>query len=201
MPFLNRLSTTYEKRGGTPISIVSFSSSRLIRFAFEFADRVITRATLMASGDRYSGGCSCGAVKTSVDRSAEPMAQFWCHCSDCRVYYKLPIVPVVMWQEALGSIFKIVQGEEKLSKTLLDTSGKTERYFCRDFGEPVYNMVGGKILATRPTTMLEFPFKPQLHHFYKERKMQLHDGLPKYADKTASRGGSDKKLSETGQPL
>eukprot|EP00243_Klebsormidium_subtile_P004024 TRINITY_DN177_c0_g2_i2.p1 TRINITY_DN177_c0_g2~~TRINITY_DN177_c0_g2_i2.p1 ORF type:complete len:156 (+),score=32.62 TRINITY_DN177_c0_g2_i2:330-797(+) len=155
----------------------------------------------MASGDRYSGGCGCGAVKISVDRSAEPMAQIWCHCSDCRMYYKLPIVPLVLWPEALGNVFKVVQGEDKLAKTLLDRSGKTERYFCRGCGEPVYSMLGGNILAARPTPILEFPFKPQLHVFYKERKMQLHDGLPKYSDMPASSGGSDKKLSETGQPL
>lgn len=62
-------------------------------------------------------------------------------------------------------------------------------------------MIDGSFLASRPTTIREFPFKPQQHLFYSERRLQLHDGLPKYSDMPAELLGSGVELTETGQPL
>jgi hypothetical protein len=90
----------------------------------------------METKPRFSGGCSCGAVRYAVD--ADPILMMNCHCRDCQratgsAYAAIVIVP----RDAVR-----FEGELRYHKFTGDSGGVVERGFCPACGSRVANKLG-----------------------------------------------------------
>ncbi len=81
----------------------------------------------------FQGGCLCGAVR--YECTAEPVAVYYCHCTDCQkasgtAFHTGVFVPV--------DAFTIVQGEAATYERPSDAGNTVTHAFCRDCGAPLY---------------------------------------------------------------
>jgi len=72
--------------------------------------------------------CRCGAVEIEI--SADPIAQFFCHCDDCQVVHGAAYVPESVYP---ASAVRVIQGEP-LSWTLK----RNPRFTCRECGTRLF---------------------------------------------------------------
>ena len=140
--------------------------------------------------DSYQGACFCGAVELRV--TGKPNAMGYCHCESCRHWSAGPVNSFVLWPAAN---VKITKGAEHIG-----TYNKTEisyRKYCTKCGGHVMNdhPTFGMSDVFAPITPT-LAFKPALHVWYSERKLDLRDGLPKFKDFPAAFGGSDETMAE-----
>jgi len=130
---------------------------------------------------------------------ATPAVTVNCHCSVCRRCHSASYAQLVCYP--VDNV-KIVQGEDNLVKW---TTGKEDRFSCKDCGSKVYSMLNhlnvkavfasnvdghGADGKYRPS------FKPSYHIFYGSGTVSVYDGLPKYNTLPKALGGDDKTLSE-----
>jgi hypothetical protein len=81
---------------------------------------------------RFTGGCTCGAVR--YECGADPIAMGNCHCRDCQratgsAFAAAVLVPV--------SAVNIV-GEVKHHEVTGDSGGVIRRGFCQNCGSPLF---------------------------------------------------------------
>jgi hypothetical protein len=124
--------------------------------------------------------CPCGAIHLEV--SAEPIAQFFCHCADCRAVHGAGYVPVALYPEA-GA--KITQGTPKAWKLRTMPRMACPECGTRVFADPVPGM-RGVIGTLLPAGM----FKPTMHIHCGSAVRPVKDDLPHFKDMPTQFGGT-----------
>jgi hypothetical protein len=126
--------------------------------------------------------CHCGAVE--VELSAEPVAQFYCHCSDCQAMHGAAYIPVSMYK---ADAVKITKGN--VGAWALKT---TPRSTCKECGTRVFADVQGiGVRGVSATLLPKGKFKPTFHIQCQDAVLPVKDALPHFKSFPASFGGSD----------
>lgn len=131
---------------------------------------------------KHTGSCRCGLI--SVEASAEPIWQSYCHCRDCRKQTGAPVMAFVGFREEDLVWFgeaKIWRSAGGLSRSFCDHCGSQIGYRDENLPGEVYLTIG----------FMDAPenFPPNLHAFEKRRLPFLHiaDDLPRYQDFSVER--------------
>jgi hypothetical protein len=125
--------------------------------------------------------CPCRAV--AIELIGEPVAQFYCHCTDCQAVHGAAMVPIALYRTASISI---VRGE--LQTWALRTTPRRTCARCgtRMFGEP-HPAVRGVVATLLPAGV----FKPSFHINCSSALLPVRDDLPHYSTLPAKMGGAD----------
>ncbi|WP_398464169.1 GFA family protein [Tardiphaga sp.] len=128
--------------------------------------------------------CLCNAVQIRI--SAEPIAQFWCHCADCQSVHGAAYVAESIYP-ATG--VEIVSGETTrfaLKRTPRISCARCSTRLLVELPEIEMRAVNGYLLKDL--------FKPALHIHCSEAAAPVKDGLPHFATKPAAFGGDDRMV-------
>jgi hypothetical protein len=128
--------------------------------------------------------CPCGAIHLEV--SAEPMAQFFCHCHDCQLVHGAAYIPVALYPEAA---VKVTQGAPKAWK--LRTMA---RMACPECGTRVFADPAPGMRGVIGTLLPAGTFKPTMHINCGSAVHPVKDDLPHLRDVPKQFGG-------TGEPV
>ena len=131
---------------------------------------------------KHTGSCRCGLI--SVEASAEPIWQSYCHCRDCRKQTGAPVMAFVGFREEDLAWFgepKTWRSAGGLSRSFCDHCGSQIGYRDERLPGEVYLAIG---FMDKPE---DFP--PNLHAFEKRRLPFLHiaDDLPRYQEQSVER--------------
>jgi hypothetical protein len=129
--------------------------------------------------------CPCKSVELEV--SGEPVAQFWCHCTDCQQVHGAAYVAEAIYQA--GDV-QVVKGD-----TIAFALKTTPRISCAKCGTRLFADLPE--IGMRGLSGYLLPagsFKPQFHLNCAEAVAPVRDGLPHYRAKPASFGGDDALL-------
>lgn len=161
-------------------------------------------ATGESTGLKFQGVCHCGEVR--VTAAGEPRSVSYCHCSICRKLSGAPFSCQALYPSEQVELHLEVPGAQLQS---LQTSRGVERSRCASCLAPVRaSLFGGKMTAV-PLGLVtrwkhhpngeDSPMKPRHHLYYKDRVMDVCDGLPKYAG--APSAGKQGKKAGAGEAL
>ena len=127
--------------------------------------------------------CLCGDIRLHI--TEEPLAQVYCHCTDCQVSQGAAYVINSVYR---ADAVKVVSGNPA---TL--TVQRTPRMRCSRCGTPLFTEVAAAGLRSLNAYLLP-PDKvwPQLHIHCADAVMPVVDSLPHYAGLPSSFGGDDK---------
>lgn len=134
------------------------------------------------SDDELRIACPCGHVVVEID--GPPLAQFHCHCEDCRAVHGG--ASVARWMLRANQL-RVVRGE-----TQSWTLRRTERVRCAHCGVAIFADVPE--FGIRGLNAYLLPpgmFAAQFHVHSGEAVAPVTDGLPHYRGVPASFGGSD----------
>jgi hypothetical protein len=129
--------------------------------------------------------CRCGSVQLRV--SSAPIAQFYCHCDDCRAATGSAFVPIALFPAdavAVSAGDTFTWTYKSLPRTRCSTCGT----FL--FGEPPglgMRGVGGFLL---PADM----FRPAFHSQCQYAVLPVKDDLPHFKGLPPSFGGTDETV-------
>ncbi|MGC1550596.1 MAG: GFA family protein [Rhodanobacter sp.] len=129
--------------------------------------------------------CPCGAVHLRI--TGEPVAQFYCHCEDCRAVSGGGYVHV-----ALFPAQAVVQVQGATTTWTLRTMPRQRCAVCGTQvlaevpGQDLYGVSGGLL----PIAMR----KPDFHIHCRDALLPVRDSLPHYVALPAFFGGSDAML-------
>lgn len=145
--------------------------------------------------DVYEGSCFCGEVEVKVQ--GPPLAAGYCHCASCQRVHGAPFITWGAWKETDVTITKGETQTREFNRT--GNEEHSSRFFCETCGGRVGNrrrhtktaIVYGSTL--RDT---DIAFVPQMHIHYRDRSMDVADGLPKFLDTPGKWGGSDEQAEE-----
>ncbi len=129
--------------------------------------------------------CRCGSVQLRV--GAAPLAQFYCHCDDCRATSGGAFVPIALFSTDAVTL----SGGDTFTwayKTLPRTRCATCGTFL--FGEPPGLGVRGVSGFLLSADM----FKPAFHSHCQHAVLPVKDDLPHFKGLPASFGGSDEMV-------
>jgi hypothetical protein len=129
--------------------------------------------------------CPCGAVEITV--RGTPVAQFYCHCDDCRT------MTSGAW--AAESVHRAEEVEVTRGQTAVWTLQRNPRHFCARCGGRLFIEVAR--LGLRGVNAFRLPpgaFRPQFHVNCRFAVLPVHDGLPHFARMPPAFGGSDEKV-------
>ncbi len=126
--------------------------------------------------------CRCRSARLLI--SEPPIAQFYCHCEDCRAVTGGALSPTALFPADSvtldgGEVFTWTH--KTLPRTRCSTCGTLL------FGEPPGMGVRGVSGFLLPAEL----FKPQFHIRCQRAVVEVRDDLPHYKDVPASFGGSD----------
>lgn len=136
----------------------------------------------------FTARCACGAVEAEL--SGAPLAQMYCHCTDCRAWLNAPVHAATGWPDAQVRLTKGADGVIVYKRT-----EKSHRKSC--------GRCGGAVLVEHPeigvTDVLAsniegFRFAPEMHVYYAERMIDMKDGLPKFVSMPEAFGGDGKQV-------
>lgn len=140
--------------------------------------------------ETYSARCACGAVEAEL--AGAPVAQMYCHCTDCRDWLGAPVHAATGWPEAQ---VRFTKGADNV--IVYKRTEKSHRKSCKT--------CGGAVLVEHPqiaivdvlaSNIKGFSFKPTMHVYYGERMIDMKDGLPKCANMPEALGGDGRMLEE-----
>ena len=138
----------------------------------------------------YTGGCFCGEVAFEV--LGTPLAEGYCHCSDCRNWSAAAFIAFSLWAP---DAVKVTGGETSIAS--YSKSERSVRKYCTVCGGHLMTAHPGmNLVSVYPSQVAGFETTPTLHVGYGEKVMSIVDGLPKYADVPAEFGGSGDLLPE-----
>lgn len=129
--------------------------------------------------------CPCGAVEITVE--GQPLAQFYCHCADCRKMNSGAYAAESVHRE---NEITVTRGETKMWML-----SRSPRHFCATCGGRLFIEIPSKKL--RGLNGLLLPpgeFKPTLHVNCASAEMPIRDDLPHFAAMPPAFGGSDDKV-------
>ena len=129
--------------------------------------------------------CRCGSVQLRV--CAAPIAQFYCHCDDCRAVTGGGFVPIALF----STDAVVVNGGGTFTwtyKVLPRTGCSTCGTFL--FGEPPGLGMRGVSGFLLPSDM----FKPAFHIRCQNAVLPVKDDLPHFKGLPASFGGTDETI-------
>lgn len=123
-----------------------------------------------------TGHCLCGGVRYEI--SGEPLARYYCHCSQCRRASGSAFAANVLVR---SDDFKLVDGEAVLA-SYESTPGK-RRFFCSRCGSPVFNRTDAipQLVPVRCGTLDGDPGLPASSHIWVDSKapwFEISDDLP-----------------------
>jgi hypothetical protein len=129
--------------------------------------------------------CRCGQVHLHL--AAAPVAQFYCHCEDCRAVTGGAFAPVALFPA--GSVE--LRGGDTTTWTLR-TMPRTRCATCGTllFGEPPGMGMRGVSGFLLPPAL----FKPAFHIRCRYALMPVGDELPHFTNVPAAFGGSDETV-------
>lgn len=130
--------------------------------------------------------CRCGGVQLRL--GAAPLAQFYCHCDDCRATSGGAFVPIALFSTDAVA----VTGGDTFTwtyKALPRTRCATCGTFL--FGEPPGLGVRGVSGFLLSADM----FNPAFHSHCRHAVLQVKDDLPHFKGLPASFGGSDETVA------
>jgi hypothetical protein len=129
--------------------------------------------------------CRCGGVQLAL--SAEPIAQFYCHCDDCQAVTGGAFVPIAIFRAEVLTVI----GGETFTWTY-KTMPRTRCSHCGTFlfGEPPGMGMRGVSAALLPAGR----FKPTFHNQCQFAVMPVKDELPHFKALPADFGGTDETI-------
>ena len=126
--------------------------------------------------------CPCGAVQLRI--SSAPVAQFWCHCADCRRVHNAAYVGESLYP---AESVAVLSGE-----TIAFTLRTTPRVSCARCGSRLFaDLTDLGMRGVSGTLLPEEAFDPQLHIHCREAVAPVRDGLPHYQTRPVAFGGED----------
>ncbi len=128
--------------------------------------------------------CLCGAVRISA--AAEPVAQFYCHCDDCKAISGGAYIGVSLYPAEAVTVEK---GE--LDSWTLRTM---ERRRCAVCGVHMMGLPSPELTGIKGDRLAPSSFKPQFHINCQRAVAPVVDSLPHYADLPEAFGGSGKMV-------
>ncbi|HEY1958284.1 MAG TPA: GFA family protein [Polyangiaceae bacterium] len=129
--------------------------------------------------------CPCGAVELTV-RGA-PLAQFYCHCDDCR--------KMTSAAYAAESVHRAADVEITRGETAVWMLKRNPRHFCSACGGRLFIDVAARSLRGVNAFLLPAQdFNPQFHVNCRFAILPVRDGLTHYAGMPASFGGSEETV-------
>jgi len=134
---------------------------------------------------RYEGGCHCGRVQFHV-KQTKPLEAKYCHCTTCQALHGAPFGWTAVFEK---SDINFTSGHHDL--TWYDSMERTTRHklpckvTCSYCHSSVMDEGNNKILLYPATIKFRNEderknFAAQYHMFYKERVIDIKDGLPKW---------------------
>lgn len=129
--------------------------------------------------------CRCGQVQLRL--SEAPVAQFYCHCEDCRAVNGGAFAPLALFPADGVSL----EGGDTTTWTY-KTMPRTRCAHCGTllFGEPPGMGMRGVSGFLLPAEL----FKPAFHIRCQHAVMPVKDALPHFKDVPAAFGGSDETV-------
>lgn len=130
-------------------------------------------------------GCRCGSVQLKL--SGASMAQFYCHCDDCRAVTDGAFSPLALFQKS--SVAVIGSG---ISTWTYKTLPRTRCSRCGTllFGEPP----GLNLRAVSGYLLPADQFAPLFHIHCRHAVTRVKDDLPHFQGLPASFGGADETV-------
>jgi hypothetical protein len=133
----------------------------------------------------FEAQCLCGGIKLNIRE--EPLAQVYCHCSDCQVAQGAAYV--------LNAVYPAHAVEITSGVPLSITVKDTPRFRCPACATPLFTEVTSAGLRSLNAYLLpEGVFSPQMHLHCADAQLPVADSLPHYARLPASFGGSDERV-------
>jgi hypothetical protein len=128
--------------------------------------------------------CRCGQIEIEI--SAEPVAQFFCHCDDCQAVHGAAYAPESVYP---ADAVTIVNGEPASW-----TFKRNPRFFCRNCGTRLFIEVGVlKLRGLNGYLLASESFRPQFHMQCRFAVRPIRDDLPHYRSRAPQFGGSDER--------
>mgnify|MGYP003583497774 FL=1 len=130
--------------------------------------------------------CRCGKVQLHI--SDAPVAQFYCHCDDCRAVTGGALAPMALFP---ASAVQLAGGDT--TEWTYRTTPRTRCAACGTllFGEPPGLGMRGVSGFLLPPQM----FKPQFHIRCQQAVVAVKDELPHYKHVPAAFGGTDETVA------
>lgn len=129
--------------------------------------------------------CPCGAIELRIEGRA--LAQFYCHCADCRK----------MTSGAYAA--ESVHREEEVTVTrgapAVWTLERNPRYHCAACGGRLFIEIPSRRMRGVNAFLLPAgEFRPQFHVNCGSAVLPVRDGLPHFTNMPAAFGGSDEEV-------
>ena len=138
----------------------------------------------------YEGSCFCGAVQFTV--SGEPAAMGYCHCESCRTWAAAPVNAFILWKPEAVRVTRGAENIGTYSKT-----PRSDRKWCRTCGGHLFTAhPGWGLVDVYAAVIPDFPYRPAVHVNYRETRLRIRDGLPKFQDIPEEMGGSGLRMAE-----
>jgi hypothetical protein len=129
--------------------------------------------------------CRCGNVELEI--SAEPVAQFFCHCDDCQVVHGGAYVPESAYR---ADAVTVVRGEP-----VAWTLKRNPRLFCGTCGTRLFiDVLALKVRGVNGYLLPAEAFRPQFHMQCRFAARPVNDDLPHYRSRPPQFGGSDERV-------
>jgi hypothetical protein len=129
--------------------------------------------------------CRCGAVEMEI--SAEPVAQFFCHCDDCQAVHGAAYVPESVYP---SDAVTIVKGQPAAW-----TLKRNPRFFCAACGTRLFIEVAAvKLRGVNGCVLPAGAFRPQFHMQCRFAVRPVDDDLPHFRARAPQFGGPDERV-------
>jgi hypothetical protein len=126
--------------------------------------------------------CRCGAIKLEV--KADPIAQLYCHCNDCRIAHGAAYVASSIYP---AQSVEVTKGEP--TPIVVKT---TPRMRCVTCGTHLFSdIVDPGLRSVNAFLLPKEAFNPQLHVNCQDAILPVVDKLPHYKAFPAAYGGAE----------
>jgi hypothetical protein len=130
--------------------------------------------------------CLCGETKLRI--GAEPVAQLYCHCGDCRAAHGAAYVASSIYPAASIEVI----GHAPVARVVK----RTQRMHCRSCGTHLFSEIAS--VNMRSVNAFLLPpgrFKAQLHIQCQDAVLPVVDSLPHYKGFPSAFGGKEEFVS------
>jgi hypothetical protein len=129
--------------------------------------------------------CPCGAIELKVE--GQPIAQFYCHCRDCRKMTSGAYAAESVHHENDVTVTRGTPAVWMLERN--------PRHYCATCGGRLFIEIASRHLRGVNAFLLPATeFHPQFHVNCSSAVLPIRDGLPHFAKMPPAFGGSDEKV-------